>query len=45
MTVSRRLYEAAKPIWQACHDHPFVRGIGDGSLDRDLAPERAAAAV
>jgi len=23
----------ADPIWQAQHDHPFVRGIGDGSLD------------
>ena len=28
-----RLYEAAHPIWEQCHDHPFVRGIGDGSLD------------
>ena len=35
MTVTQRLYEAAKPIWQACHDHPFVKGIGDGTLDRD----------
>ena len=35
MTVTQRLYEAAKPIWQACHDHPFVQGIGDGTLDRD----------
>jgi thiaminase/transcriptional activator TenA len=23
----------ADPIWQAQHAHPFVRGIGDGSLD------------
>jgi thiaminase/transcriptional activator TenA len=23
----------AAPIWQAQHDHPFVRGIGDGTLD------------
>ena len=35
MTVTQRLYEAAKPIWQACHDHPFVKGIGDGTLDRE----------
>lgn len=35
MTVTQRLYEAAKPVWQACHDHPFVKGIGDGSLDRE----------
>lgn len=33
MNVTQRLYEAARPIWQACHDHPFVKGIGDGSLD------------
>ena len=25
-----RLYEAAHPIWEQCHDHPFVRGIGGG---------------
>jgi len=24
----------AEPIWQAQHDHPFVRGIGDGTVDR-----------
>ena len=35
MTVTQRLYEAALPIWQACHDHPFVKGIGDGTLDRE----------
>lgn len=35
MTVTQRLYAAAAPIWQACHDHPFVKGIGDGSLDRE----------
>ena len=33
MTVTERLYEAARPIWQKCHDHPFVRGMGDGTLD------------
>ncbi len=35
MTVTQRLYEAAKPIWQACHHHPFVRGIGDGTLEKE----------
>ncbi len=30
--VTSRLHEAAAPIWQACLDHPFVTGIGDGSL-------------
>jgi thiaminase/transcriptional activator TenA len=28
-----RLYELAEPIWEAQHSHPFVRGIGDGSLN------------
>jgi len=29
---SARLRQLADPVWQAQHDHPFVRGIGDGSL-------------
>ena len=33
MTVIERLYEAARPVWEACHSHPFVRGIGDGTLE------------
>ena len=28
-----RLYRLAQPVWEAQHRHPFVRGIGDGSLD------------
>lgn len=32
MTVSQRLREAARPIWDQCLVHPFVTGIGDGSL-------------
>src|SRR5438093_784867 len=28
-----RLYELAEPIWEAQHAHPFVRGIGEGSLE------------
>ena len=31
-SVSYRLREAAAPIWEACLKHPFVTGIGDGSL-------------
>ena len=30
---SARLRRLADPIWRAQHEHPFVRGIGDGSLD------------
>ena len=33
MKTTQRLYEAAHPIWEQCYDHPFVQGIGDGSLD------------
>ncbi|MDP8943423.1 MAG: thiaminase II [Actinomycetota bacterium] len=33
MTLSDDLRRAADPIWEAQHRHPFVRGIGDGSLD------------
>lgn len=32
MTASQRLREAARPIWDACLRHPFVTGIGDGTL-------------
>ena len=33
MEFSARLRQLADPVWQAQHDHPFVRGIGDGSLE------------
>jgi len=32
---SAHLRRLADPIWQAQHAHPFVRGIGDGTLERD----------
>jgi thiaminase/transcriptional activator TenA len=32
MAFTDDLYEAAKPIWDAQLDHPFVKGIGDGSV-------------
>ena len=35
MSFSAELRAAADPIWEAQHGHPFVRGIGDGSLDLD----------
>ena len=31
-SVSFRLHEAAAPVWEACLQHPFVTGIGDGTL-------------
>jgi thiaminase/transcriptional activator TenA len=33
VSFSAELRAAADPIWQAQHEHPFVRGIGDGSVD------------
>lgn len=33
MTFTDELYDAARSIWDAQVEHPFVRGIGDGSLD------------
>ena len=29
------LRRAADPIWRAQHEHPFVRGVGDGTLPAD----------
>jgi thiaminase/transcriptional activator TenA len=36
MPFSDQLREAATDVWKAQHEHPFVRGIGEGTLD----PER-----
>ncbi|KGA98487.1 thiaminase [Alkalihalobacillus alcalophilus ATCC 27647 = CGMCC 1.3604] len=33
MKLSERLYEKAQPIWEQSHSHPFVQGIGNGTLD------------
>lgn len=35
MTLADDCYTAAKPIWDAQLEHPFVRGLGDGSLEVD----------
>ncbi len=32
MTFTEHLHEAAAPVWTACLEHPFLRGIADGSL-------------
>ncbi|KMY56059.1 TENA/THI-4 family protein [Bacillus sp. FJAT-27231] len=34
MKFSERLHEKLQPIWRKNHNHPFVRGIGDGTLDQ-----------
>ncbi|QQK78909.1 thiaminase II [Salicibibacter cibi] len=33
MTFSKRIRKTADPIWKASHEHPFVQGIGHGTLD------------
>ena len=33
LSVADRLHEAAAPFWEKCLKHPFVTGIGDGTLD------------
>ena len=35
MKFSKRLYENVLPIWQKNHAHPFVQGLGDGTLDKN----------
>ena len=32
ITVSEALHAAAAPVWAKCLAHPFVTGLGDGSL-------------
>ncbi len=34
-TASDRFRQTAAAIWEAQHQHPFVRGVGDGSLDSE----------
>lgn len=35
MRFSEQLREAAAGLWDAQHEHPFVRGIVDGTLAAD----------
>jgi len=32
MTFTDHLHALAEPVWRAQHQHPFVRGIGAGTL-------------
>lgn len=36
MSFTEELYRAARPIWDAQVEHPFVQGITDGSLDEEI---------
>lgn len=31
--VTLRFFRAARPVWRAQVEHPFVTGVGDGSLE------------
>ena len=33
MKATDRFYEAVKMIWEQYYNHPFIKGMGDGSLD------------
>ncbi len=35
MTTAQRLLEATKEIWNSYNEHPFVKGIEDGTLDKE----------
>lgn len=35
MTFTERLYQRVAPIWDSYLDHPFVKGIGNGTLDKE----------
>lgn len=35
MKFSERLYEKLQPIWRQNHNHPFVKGMGDGTLEKE----------
>lgn len=34
MTFSNRLLKAVEPVWESYIEHPFVKGIGEGTLDQ-----------
>jgi thiaminase (transcriptional activator TenA) len=36
VSLTARLLEKARPLWDAQLEHPFVRGLGDGSLDEKV---------
>ena len=35
MKFTEKLYENVEDIWTSYYNHPFIKGIGDGSLDMD----------
>ncbi|MEI3614027.1 thiaminase II [Pseudogracilibacillus sp. SO30301A] len=35
MLFSDRLFKAVEPVWNSYLEHPFVKGIGEGTLDKE----------
>ncbi|POF46265.1 thiaminase II, partial [Staphylococcus pseudintermedius] len=35
MKFTERLWQRVQPIWDSYLEHPFVKGIGDGTLDKE----------
>lgn len=35
MKTTDKMLEATKELWKSYNEHPFVKGIQDGSLDKD----------
>jgi len=35
MLFSERLFKKVEPVWQSYLEHPFVKGIGEGTLDKE----------
>lgn len=35
MLFSHRLFNAVEPVWNSYLEHPFVKGIGEGTLDKE----------
>ena len=34
MKFCDRLLETVQPVWEMSHNHPFVVGMGDGTLEK-----------
>ncbi|MFD1362815.1 thiaminase II [Lentibacillus salinarum] len=35
MTFSDRLFKKIEPVWNSYLEHPFIKGIGEGTLDKE----------
>lgn len=35
MTFTDRLFKTGEPVWESYLEHPFVKGIGEGTLDKE----------